>query len=201
MRIGVLQSLLMVGVNEEKIVGETCNLVMADHIDSPETVTQLLFTLSLSNYRPGSVADGAPLGGESPDLLFMSRCCALIKKEPVLSPQLAPKLLWTLYALDYGQDDKELLKKLMQTMSKNYRLYGEKDVVAAFKAMAHFDIVHRSLKENLIKSAIQQGAMNWSFESLADICHSLAKLREENMTFLDVVCKRVNEFAVYTEKV
>ena len=54
MRINVLQSLLMVGVNDAKIIGETCNLVMADHIDSVDTISLLLFTLSISNYRPAS---------------------------------------------------------------------------------------------------------------------------------------------------
>ena len=108
--------------------------------------------------------------------MFMSKCCSIIKQEPVLSPLVAPKLLWTMFAMDYGQDDHEMILKLLDTMASNSRQYGEKDVVTAFKAMAHFNIAHNQLKENLLKVAIQQGAMNWSFESLADICYSLARL-------------------------
>ena len=100
----------MIGLNNKKIVGETCNLIMADHIQRIETISQVLFIMALFKYRPMEESqDGEP----SPDLLFMEKCSSLIKQEPVLSPPVAPKLLWTMFALDYGHSDRDLLLKLM----------------------------------------------------------------------------------------
>jgi len=139
--------------------------------------------------------------GVSPDLLFMEKCSALVTSEPVLNPFVAPKLLWTLYAMDYGHTDRPLLMKLLESMSKNHKMYREKDVVSTFKAMAHFDVVHQTAKENLLKNAIQHGAASWSFESLSDICYSLAALRDENRTFLEIVAKRVRDHGLVKDKI
>jgi hypothetical protein len=42
----------------------------------------------------------------------MEKCSLLIKSEPELKWYIAPKLLWTLYAMGYDKD-KELINKLL----------------------------------------------------------------------------------------
>ena len=203
--MSVLSSILMVNYEDRKVVGETCNLVMAGHISSMESITSLLYVLALSKYKPMSRSSSSSQASKgasfSPDTQFMQKCSSLIQNEPVIKGVLAPKILWSLYAMDYGREDQGLLNKLFDTMEKNWKSYGEKDVVTAFRAMAHFDMVSYQLKDNLLKTAISQGSINWSFDSLTEICHCLAQLGQENSTFLDIVCKRINEFVLYSDKI
>lgn len=42
----------------------------------------------------------------------MEKCSLLIKSEPELKWHIAPKLLWTFYAMGYDKD-KELINKLL----------------------------------------------------------------------------------------
>jgi hypothetical protein len=63
-----------------------------------------------------------------PDKIFLEKCSHLIKSEPEIKWHIAPKLLWTFYAIGYNKD-KELINKLLHTTSVNHKFYNEKDTV------------------------------------------------------------------------
>mmetsp|Transcript_9699 Transcript_9699/g.16329 ORF Transcript_9699/g.16329 Transcript_9699/m.16329 type:complete len:95 (-) Transcript_9699:1557-1841(-) len=49
-RIQILEAMLSIGLKNTKILGETCNLIMADSINNVEAVTQILNILAKFKY-------------------------------------------------------------------------------------------------------------------------------------------------------
>ena len=71
------------------------------------------------------------------------------------------------------KDDKDLIKKLLNTVSINYKYYNQNDTVIIFKSMAFFNKVHYSAKENLLRNLIDNSD-EWSYDSISSICYSLS---------------------------
>ena len=98
---------------------------MADAFKRIDTIAQILHILALFKYKPESL-DSQDF---DPDKVFMEKCSLLIKSEPVLKWHLAPKLLWTLYAIGYDKD-KDLIHKLLNAVSVNHKFYNQNDTVS-----------------------------------------------------------------------
>lgn len=84
--------------------------------------------------------------------------------------------------MGYNQD-KDLIIKLLNTASINHKLYNQNDASIIFKSMAYFNIVQANTKENLLKILIEN-SNEWDFTSLSQICFSLSKLFNDNITVL-----------------
>ncbi len=98
---------------------------MADAFKRIDTIAQVLHILALFKYKP----DSTDSQDFNPDKLFIEKCSQLIKNEPVLKWHIAPKLLWSLYAMGYDKD-KELIQKLLNTVSVNHKFYNQNDTVS-----------------------------------------------------------------------
>ena len=56
-RVSVLNSMMKVGIKSNKILGETCNLIMADQITNADAVTQGLHVMARFQYTPSQKSD------------------------------------------------------------------------------------------------------------------------------------------------
>ena len=124
-RISILDSLFAIKLKNIKILGQTCNLIIADAFKRIDTIAQVLHILALFKYKP----DSTDSQDFNPDKLFIEKCSQLIKNEPVLKWHIAPKLLWSLYAMGYDKD-KDLIQKLLNTVSVNHKFYNQNDTVS-----------------------------------------------------------------------
>lgn len=51
-RINVLLGMATIGIKSNKLLGETCNLIMADQITNADAVTQILHVMARFQYTP-----------------------------------------------------------------------------------------------------------------------------------------------------
>ena len=70
-RISVLESMMKVGIKSNKILGETCNLIMADQITNADAITQVLHVMARFQYTPSQTSDFSDENG--PDAMFMKK--------------------------------------------------------------------------------------------------------------------------------
>lgn len=143
--------MMKVGIKSNKILGETCNLIMADQITNADAVTQVLHVMARFQYTPSLKADFSNENG--PDALFMKKCTQILKNEPILSQSSACINFWNFYAMSF--EDKDLLNCLSQYIIKDHQNLIEKDVVKVFKSMAHFDYLNLEARDALLKTTIR----------------------------------------------
>jgi hypothetical protein len=93
-------------------MGETCNLIMADQIKSIDAITEILSILA--KFRYGRNTDFK----EGPDAIFMQKIEKIYLGEPVLSQQVACKIMWNLWAIGY--ESKEVMTHASKFITKGH---------------------------------------------------------------------------------
>ena len=93
--------------------------------------------------------------------------------------------------MDYKNE--KLLKVFSDSITKHHTLLQMNEVVGSLKAMAHFDYLDIPARDGLVKTAIRN-SQEYSFKGLASICESLAMLRHENKTILEIVRRQLLMF-------
>ena len=175
---------MKINYRSRRLLGKTVNYIMADHVESIEVLSQYLFLLSLLGYQPLSQNQGREKQDTEsdmdklldPDHLFMSKVEHMILSEPKIRPMTAPKLLWSLYAMNYKGKDDELIMKLYNSVCDgDVRALFQGDTATVLRVMAHFDVIHYKAQESLIKHAITNSD-EWKLENLTDIAFSLSKM-------------------------
>ena len=110
-RNNVLHSLLQMRFRDEELLDLACAGVLKNPRTNSQAITNLLYFLAKFKYLPLS-----PDGSEKN--LFLGKCCAILKAEPVIPLDKTCRNLWNLYALDHY--DPELFDKFGEIIVKNH---------------------------------------------------------------------------------
>lgn len=111
-----------------------------------------------------------------------------VSEPATLKANVATKTLWSLYAMDYRNE--EMLKVLSSSIEKHHTEIPMDEVVGSIQAFAHFNYLNLPARDGLVKTTIRN-SQEYSFKALASICESLARLNYENHTLLQIVKKQL----------
>jgi hypothetical protein len=113
----------------------------------------------------------------------MAKIEKIFLENPVISQQIATKMLWNLYALNYNS--KDMLGHFSKSIVKNHQNLSENEIVNCVKTFGHFKFLDDS-RDALVKMTIKKSQF-FTFKSLGEICENLGNFGPESGTLLKIV--------------
>ena len=173
-RSSVLFSLMTLKYRDDELLESACDQVMQSKQVTPQTITNLLYVLAKSHYKPD---DG-----------FLKKAASLLKSEVALPVSSACRNLWNFQALNYY--DKDMFDLFGKIIVKNFDQLSEIDVANSLSSFAHFKHINTdqaaTTLECLVRTTIRH-AKDYGLQSLAVITNALAELEVKNTTVFSIV--------------